>query len=121
VPKSSTSFSLQRSAVVLYFGTDSPADDKLGCFNVATQGNTPCNQFLNKQNIPLILLGGGGYTVKNVVHTWAYEMVCALGVENEIDPHLPWDEYFEWFAPRYLSEVLGNDMYDLDTKNSPLD
>ena len=33
---------------------------------------------------------------------WTYEMACALGVEGEIDPNLPWNQYFEWFGPRIL-------------------
>ena len=52
-----------------------------------------------KQNIPFILLSGGGYTVKNVARTWTYETACALGIEDSIDPNLPWNQYFEWFGP----------------------
>jgi histone deacetylase 1/2 len=111
----------QPSAVVLQCGADSLAGDKLGCFNVTMRGHAHCVQFLRKQNIPLILLGGGGYTVKNVARTWTFETACALGIENEIDPNLPWNEYFEWFAPRYRLEVLGNNMEDLNTKDNSLD
>ncbi|KAH9482165.1 histone deacetylase (class I) Clr6 [Psilocybe cubensis] len=109
------------SAVVLQCGSDSLAGDKLGCFNLTMKGHANCVQFLRKQNIPLILLGGGGYTVKNVARTWTYETACALGIENEIDPNLPWNQYFEWFGPRYRLEVPENNMEDLNVKEGTLD
>lgn len=84
-------------------------------------GHANCIQFIRKQNVPFILLGGGGYTVKNVARTWTYETACALGIENEIDPNLPWNDYFEWFGPRYRLEVPENNMEDLNTKDGSLD
>jgi histone deacetylase 1/2 len=36
---------------------------------------------MKKFNLPLLLLGGGGYTVKSVARTWAYETGLAAGVE----------------------------------------
>lgn len=109
------------SAVVLQCGADSLAGDKLGCFNITMHGHASCVQFLRRFSVPLILLGGGGYTVKNVARTWTYETACALGIENEIDPNLPWNEYFEWFGPRYRLEVPENNMDDLNVKDGSLD
>ncbi|TFK43973.1 histone deacetylase complex, catalytic component RPD3 [Crucibulum laeve] len=111
----------QPSAVVLQCGADSLAGDKLGCFNLSMHGHSHCVQFLRKQNIPLMLLGGGGYTVKNVARTWAYETACALGIENDIDPIMPWNQYFEWFGPRYRLEVVENNMDDLNIKDGSLE
>jgi len=59
--------------------------------------------------------------VKNVARTWTYETACALGIEDTIDPHLPWNEYFEWFGPRYRLEVMENNMDDLNIKDGSLD
>jgi len=84
-------------------------------------GHANCVKFIRKQNVPFILLGGGGYTVKNVARTWTYETACALGIENEIDLNLPWNDYFEWFGPRYRLEVPENNMDDLNTKDGSLD
>lgn len=77
-------------------------------------------QYVRARNIPLILVGGGGYTVKNVARAWAYETACALGIEKEIDPHLPWNEYFEWFGPRYRLEVVPNNMDDVNLRDGSL-
>ncbi|TCD60061.1 hypothetical protein EIP91_010795 [Steccherinum ochraceum] len=111
----------QPSAIVLQCGADSLAGDKLGCFNITMQGHASCVQFVRKLNVPLMILGGGGYTVKNVARTWAFETACALGLEDTIDPNLPWHEYFEWFGPRYRLEVVANNMEDLNVKEKSLD
>jgi histone deacetylase 1/2 len=71
--------------------------------------------------LPLILLGGGGYTVKNVARAWTYETACALGIENDIDMNLPWSEYFDWFGPRYRLEVMQSNMEDLNQRDGMLD
>ncbi|KAF8871377.1 hypothetical protein CPB84DRAFT_1692299 [Gymnopilus junonius] len=111
----------QPSVVVLQCGADSLAGDKLGCLNLSMHGHAHCVQFLRKYNIPLKLLGGGGYTVRNVAKCWTYETACALGIEDEINPNLPWNQYFEWFGPTYRLEVPENNMEDLNVKDGSLD
>ena len=36
---------------------------------------------MKKQGVPLLMLGGGGYTIRNVARCWTYETSVALGVE----------------------------------------
>lgn len=67
------------SAVVLQCGADSLAGDRLGCFNLSSRGHANCVSFLKKFNLPLILLGGGGYTIRNVSRVWTAETAIALG------------------------------------------
>jgi acetoin utilization deacetylase AcuC-like enzyme len=38
-------------------------------------------KFVKAFNKPLLLLGGGGYTMRNVSRAWAYETGLAAGVE----------------------------------------
>jgi histone deacetylase 1/2 len=110
----------QPSAVVLQCGSDSLAGDRLGCFNLTMQGHAHCVQHMRKFNVPLMLLGGGGYTVKNASRTWTYETACALGVERDIDLKLPYNDFFEWFAPRYRLEVAEGNLDDLNIKEASL-
>ena len=65
--------SYQPSAVVLQCGADSLSGDRLGCFNVTVKGHAKCVEFMKKYNLPLMLLGGGGYTIRNVARCWTYE------------------------------------------------
>lgn len=99
-------------AVVLQCGADSLSGDKLGVFNLSMHGHANCVRFLRSFNVPLILLGGGGYTIKNVSCAWAYETACALGIEHEIDLNLPYTPYLEYYGPRYRLEVEPSNMTD---------
>lgn len=38
-------------------------------------------KFVKSFNKPLLLVGGGGYTMRNVSRCWAYETGLAAGVE----------------------------------------
>lgn len=44
-------------------------------------GHANCVRFVKSFNLPLLLLGGGGYTMRNVSRAWAYETGLAAGVE----------------------------------------
>ena len=64
-------------AIVLQCGADSLAHDRLGQFNLSLEGHGDCVRFMKSQGLPLLLLGGGGYTTKNVARCWAYETAIA--------------------------------------------
>ncbi|KAH7702013.1 histone deacetylase protein, partial [Aphelenchoides avenae] len=60
-----------------------------------------CVRFFRHYDIPLLLLGGGGYTPANVARCWAYETAIALDKDDDINEDLPYNPYFEEFAPQY--------------------
>lgn len=103
----------QPTAIVLQCGSDSLAGDKLGSFNLSMRGHANCVEFVKKFKLPLLLLGGGGYTIRNVSRTWAYETGIAAG--QELSPHLPVNEYYEYFGPDYVLDVRPNNSEDLNT------
>lgn len=84
-------------------------------------GHADCVRFLRKANVPLILLGGGGYTVRNVSCVWTYETACAIGIDKDLDPNLPFNEYLEWFGPRYRLEVQTTNMTDENAQKNYLE
>jgi histone deacetylase 1/2 len=86
----------QPGVVVLQCGADSLSGDRLGDFNLTTKGHGDCVDFLKTFNVPLILLGGGGYTVNNVSRCWTYETAIALNIDISND--LPHNEFYEYFA-----------------------
>ncbi|KAI9512337.1 histone deacetylase complex catalytic component RPD3 [Russula earlei] len=102
------------AAVVLQCGTDSLAGDKLGCLNLSMRGHANCVRFVKSFHKPLLLLGGGGYTMRNVSRAWAYETGLATGVELGRD--IPVNEYYEYFGPDYQLDVKASNTEDL---NSP--
>ena len=77
-----------------------------------------CVKFVKRFNIPTLVLGGGGYTVRNVARCWTYE--TALLLDTDINNELPYtgrtafnprtltqslflffSEYFEYFSPDF--------------------
>ncbi|CAH2043733.1 unnamed protein product [Thlaspi arvense] len=103
----------QPEAVVLQCGADSLSGDRLGCFNLSVKGHADCLRFLRSYNVPLMVLGGGGYTIRNVARCWCYETAVAVGVEP--DNKLPYNEYFEYFGPDYTLHVEPSAMENLNT------
>ncbi|CDR98950.1 hypothetical protein [Sporisorium scitamineum] len=105
----------QPSAVVLQCGSDSLAGDKLGCFNLSMRGHANCVEYVKSFGLPLLLLGGGGYTMRNVSRAWAFETGLAAG--QELNPQIPVNEYYEYFGPDYRLDVRPNNMEDLNTRD----
>ncbi|KAF7965320.1 hypothetical protein HWV62_44484 [Athelia sp. TMB] len=101
------------SAIVLQCGTDSLSGDKLGCLNLSMRGHANCVKFVKSFNKPLLLLGGGGYTMRNVSRAWAYETGLAAGVE--LGPEIPVNEYYEYFGPDYELDVKASNTEDMNT------
>ncbi|KAH6803260.1 histone deacetylase 6 [Perilla frutescens var. frutescens] len=132
----------QPDAVVLQCGADSLSGDRLGCFNLSVKGHADCLRFLRSFNVPLMVLGGGGYTIRNVARCWCYEVslslslslslayllafACSLSeslhmlllynVDVEPDNKLPYNEYYEYFGPDYTLHVEPSNMENLNTQ-----
>lgn len=87
------------TCIVLQCGADSLANDRLGCFNLSIKGHAECVHYTKSFNRPLLVLGGGGYTIENVARCWAYE--TAILVEKEVNDAIPPNTYYEYYAPDY--------------------
>lgn len=44
-------------------------------------GHAKCVEFIKSFNLPTLMLGGGGYTIRNVARCWTYETAVALNTE----------------------------------------
>ncbi|CAD8169364.1 unnamed protein product [Paramecium octaurelia] len=87
--------------IVMQCGADSLSLDKLGGFNLSIKGHGACVEYMKSFGIPMILLGGGGYTIQNVSRCWAYETGIALG--QQIDQAIPSNDiYYDYYSPDYL-------------------
>ena len=53
-------------------------------YSLSIKGHAYPLEFLKKFNVPLILLGGGGYTIRNVARAWTYETAMALGEQDRV-------------------------------------
>ena len=43
------------------------------------KGHASCVEFVLKFGVPVLVLGGGGYTMRNVARAWAYETGLLVG------------------------------------------
>ena len=100
-------------AIVLQCGADSLAGDRLGCFNLSLEGHAGCVEFMKSFNKPLLILGGGGYTIRNVARCWTYETSVALDIP--VDDELPYNDYFEYFGPDFRLHLSPTNMDNLNT------
>lgn len=102
------------TAVVLQCGGDSLSGDRLGCFNLSMRGHANCVNFVKSFGLPTLVLGGGGYTMRNVARTWAFETGQLVGQDMRSD--LPFTDYYEYYAPDFELDVKPSNM---DNANSP--
>lgn len=105
----------QPTCIVQQCGADSLGYDRLGCFNLNIHAHGECVKFIKSFGIPMLVLGGGGYTPRNVSRLWCYE----TSVLNDItlDLKIPSNiATYDWFGPDYSlhPQLEGR----LDNKNS---
>lgn len=107
--------SYQPGAIVLQCGADSLGCDRLGCFNLNTRAHAECVRFIRSFNIPMITVGGGGYTPRNVSRLWCLETSVCLDVQ--LDARLPASlPLIKYFSPDY--SLFPNLAGKIDNKNS---
>lgn len=108
------------NVIVFQSGADSLGEDRLGVFNLSIKGHADCLGFVMKFNIPLLVLGGGGYTIRNVSRCWAYETAILCG---ERPPEvIPEDNpFFNHFEPGYELNPEFDVKYENQNKRKYLD
>lgn len=64
---------------------------------MSIRGHSQCVQYLKSKNIPLVVIGGGGYTIANVARCWCYEtgVIAGLDVEGKIPED---DEFYYMYT-----------------------
>jgi histone deacetylase 1/2 len=103
-------------AIVLQCGADSLTGDRLGCFNLTTKGHAQCVTHVQNYNVPTLVLGGGGYTIRNVARCWAYETAVVLGKGEDVSNNIPYNDYYEYFAPDFQLHLTPSK--EMDNANS---
>ena len=104
------------SAIVLQCGADSLGCDRLGAFNLSIAAHGECVNFVSRFDVPLLVVGGGGYTVKNVGRCWTYETAVLVGASlpDEL-PRTIYDPFFRDSQWKLHPPLTGK----VDNQNSP--
>lgn len=84
------------TAIVQQCGADSLGGDRLGCFNLNIKAHGECVKFIKSFGIPLLVVGGGGYTPRNVSRLWCYEtsIMADLSLDSSLPDELPFKNFF---------------------------
>uniref|UniRef100_A0A8C2ZHT3 Histone deacetylase 1 n=1 Tax=Cyclopterus lumpus TaxID=8103 RepID=A0A8C2ZHT3_CYCLU len=75
--------------------------------------STSPSKYIKSFNLPLLMLGGGGYTIRNVARCWTYETAVAL--DCSIPNELPYNDYFEYFGPDFKLHISPSNMTNQNT------
>lgn len=77
-------------------------------------GHAQCVEYMKSFGLPMMVLGGGGYTVRNVARCWTYETSVLLNapVENDI----PYNDFFEYYAPDFKLHLTPS---NAENQNKP--
>lgn len=90
-----------------------PALDVLLLMLACVLGHGKCVEYMKSFNLPLLMLGGGGYTIRNVARCWTYETAVAL--DCSIPNELPYNDYFEYFGPDFKLHISPSNMTNQNT------
>eukprot|EP00923_Selenidium_pygospionis_P004078 GHVN01006473.1.p1 GENE.GHVN01006473.1~~GHVN01006473.1.p1 ORF type:complete len:306 (-),score=43.07 GHVN01006473.1:299-1216(-) len=98
-------------SVVLQSGADSLSGDRLGCFNLSLEGHSYASKYFRHFGIPVLVVGGGGYTISNVAKCWTYESAAMCGVCP--NPYIPTTSaYSAYYGPDFVLNVRKSNMQD---------
>lgn len=100
--------------IVCQCGADGVAGDPLSCFNLTPQVLSDCIQYLMDFHLPLVLLGGGGYSIANTSRCWTLLTATALNVKLPTD--IPDHEYFPEYGPSFELDVIPSYVRNLNTE-----
>ena len=59
------------------------------------------------------MIGGGGYTIRNVARCWAYETSVLL--DTPVPDELPINRYFEYYGPDYRLHIQPSNMENFNS------
>lgn len=100
----------QPNAIVLQCGADVLAGDPLGGANLTTRDMGECLKHIQGFNVPLMVLGGGGYHLSNTARYWTYltSIICGQVIEGDI----PDNAHFLDYGPTYELHVEKKNLRD---------
>ena len=113
----------QPSVVVLQCGADSLTQDRIGVFNISTKGHGKIVEYMkNKYNhngsnhVPMLIIGGGGYNIKNVARLWCYETSILCNQSQNISNTIPYSDFINYYKPKFELHIESDK--SMENKNT---
>jgi acetoin utilization protein AcuC len=92
----------QPQAIVLQMGTDAHFLDRLGHLRLVAQEWLAAVADVRDLGLPIVAVGGGGYTLTTVPRMWV--AACVTLGRQELPERLPEDLGLEWGMPYFLDQ-----------------
>ncbi|KAH9360736.1 hypothetical protein HPB48_020215 [Haemaphysalis longicornis] len=86
-------------AIVCQCGADGLSGDPLGAWNLTPVAFVQCVRLVKSWGLPLLLLGGGGYSSANAARCWTAVTAALLG--QELDEDIPEHHFLMMYGPGY--------------------
>lgn len=104
------------------------------CFSVRLQGHAECVQYVKSFNLPTLVLGGGGYNIRNVSRCWTYETAVildqdisnstasflglTLDLRHELHcSDIPYNDFFQYYGPDYCLHLQPSEMVNKNDRD----
>ena len=71
-------------------------------------------RFVKSFNVPLLVLGGGGYNIRNVSRCWTYETAVLL--DQPINNNIPNNDFIQYYGPDYKLHLTPADQANLNSR-----
>lgn len=68
---------------------------------------------MKKFGVPTLVLGGGGYTIRNVARCWTYETATLL--DASVSNDIPQNTFRQYFGPDYKLHLTPENMENANT------
>ena len=101
--------------IVCQCGADMLNGDPLGDFNLTETCLSDCLQIVTAVNVPMLILGGGGYNLQNTAKCWV-KMVASL-LNETIDENIPEHDFLETYGPDFSLCISPGNRKDENTES----
>ncbi|KAL4105865.1 Histone deacetylase 8 [Phytophthora ramorum] len=86
---------MQPEMLVLVCGVDTLARDPLGGFNLTSDGICDCVEFVMALQLPVLLLGAGGYSGVDACKTFSAIVATVIGQRRNLPDEIPEHDFYE--------------------------
>ena len=103
------------NVIIIQAGVDALATDKFSVFNITSKGLGQCLHHLlyNINNIPCLILGGGGYDPASVARTWTHFL--AISAQIVLKDDLPNHSQIMYYKPSFTLHTTCKNRENLNS------